>query len=470
MELKNVFLKIVIPVILCIVIAAGVGFVAFNSSYDDDFQLLTGDFTENNLFFNGEDKSYSISGNCSFSGGKIILKDNATLTFNDNKSGAFNYYGISYKTDGFLKGNVTYVQDGESKSEEFFLKPTETELFSLTDDYLNKKTGKNISSVSFTVLDKDSASLEIKGISAFKRRVEDNVIFSQNNALKIGVSLNRGGGLSHLEDLNSDVQVVSSEGKIKVDSNAAERYETDSVNDKVNLLNSFDTGRLVQQSYYGTWEGGYVGGEFMGEAWNYNPVQGGNKFNDPSKIVDFKISDEGIYVKCRPMDWSKEKEFITPSYMEAWYNLDGEKLNVSCAFTDFSGYEPTTTTQEMPAFYCIEPFNHFYYCDDGEIKCKDDLIFWPDAGYPKFPSSENWVAFTGEFKDSFGIGLYVPEGTEFLAGIYKPGETSNENPCEDEATSYVALVRNLEFKSFTPIEYNYTITTGTVEEIREKFN
>ncbi len=401
--------------------------------------------------------------------GALTLNKTAKIDFEENDLGFFNYFGLKYNTDAYLKGTVTYIEEYKEKSEDFFLKPEENEFYSFTDNYLQNKKATKLVSLEFSVLDKDSAEIKIGGISVFNRKIEDEVVYKENEHLKIGIDLHWGGALSYLEDLDSNVEVIQKDGKIKVDSNAGERYNERVLNKSVNLINCADSGRLVQQSFYGTFDGGYEGGDFIGQKWNYNPVQGGNKYNESSKIVDLRISENSLYVKCRPLDWSLPKEKITPSYMEATYTLDGDKVNVSCAFTDFSGYPETYTTQEMPAFYCVEPLDHFYYCDNGEIKVKDDLIFWPDAGYPNFNSTENWVAFAGEFDDSFAIGLHVPEGTSFLAGIYEHGKTQNKNPSVDVATSYVALVRWIAFKSYMPIEYNYTITTGTVDEIREKF-
>ncbi len=444
-------------------------FMPFN--IDKEFDIGQGVFCADEITLNGEKAEINLSGDFEIIDGKLILKDNVTLTFADGKCDFFNYYALKYASNSYLKGTIKYVQSSEEKSEDFFLKADETEFYSFTDDYLSKKKANDIISVTFISLDRDVAELELSGISTFNRKVEKENVYAENGRLKIGVNLSWGGALSYLEDLDSDVETVKKKGKVYVDSNASKRYKTVSRDNKVNLINAYDTGRLVQQSYYGTSPNEfYTGGEFMDTVWPYNPVQGGNKYNDASKIVDLRHTDEYIYIKCRPLDWAKEKEFMTPSYMEATYRLVDDRLDVKCTFTDFSNYSSTVKEQEMPAFYCIEPLDNFYYCDNGEIKCKDDLIFWPDAGHPHFPSSENWVAFTGKFDDSFGIGLYVPDGTSFIAGIYGHGETENVDCSKDAATSYVTLVRNIELKSFTPIEYEYSITTGTVDEIRTKFN
>jgi hypothetical protein len=278
--------------------------------------------------------------------------------------------------------------------------------------------------------------------------------------------------LSFFEDLDSNVEAVKVDGITKVDSNASERYGQRAVNKSVNLINANDTGRLVQQSYYGS-DGssgdGYTPGVFMDNRWNYNPVQGGNQYNESSKIVDLKVTENEIYVKCRPLDWSLPEENITPSYMEATYVLDGARLDASCRFVDFSGYTPTYTSQEIPAFYCIEPFNRFVYCPDEDIEIVPDLIFWPDAGYPKFNSAENWAGFIGEFDDSFGIGVYVEGENSFLAGVYNRETTDEKDPAHDDPTSYIAVIKFITFESFTPFSYNFSLTSGTAEEMRQTF-
>ena len=219
----------------------------------------------------------------------------------------------------------------------------------------------------------------------------------------------------------------------------------------------------------------YDFGIFMENDWRYNPVQGGNKFGDASKIVDLKITDNSVYIKCRPLDWAKEKEFITPSYMEATYSIENGAVHGKCRFVDFSGYPEAESSQEIPAFYCIEPFNNFvYYKGDNPWKNEPltnepDLIFWPDAGYPKFYNKENWAAFTGEFEDSFGIGIYVRGEEEFLSGVFNRETTDSEDPSTDDPTSYIAITKTRIFRSFEPFQYEYYLATGNTTEIRETF-
>ena len=405
-------------------------------------------------------------------------KNGSTITDLDltlNNCGWFNYYGIEYSADCYIKATVHYSAGVKAKSEDFFLEPSKgkTVFYSFVDDALAGKKGNKISSITFETLTQAKENIKIYGFSVFNREIPEQEVFIQNDTHKLGIDLLWGGALSYLEDLDSNVQAVSVDGQIKVDSNASERYNAESVNNNVNLINRNDTGRLVQQSYYGTLD--YDHGVYMENDWRYNPVQGGNQFNDASKIVDLRVTDTELYIKCRPLDWAKEKEHITPSYMEATYSLENNGVHAKCRFVDFSGYPEAESTQEIPAFYCIEPLNKFvYYKGDkpwtnGKLTNEPDLIFWPDAGYPNFYSKENWSAFTGEFEDSFGIGVYVDNEEAFLAGVFEREKTTNEDPSRDGPTSYIAIVKNRTFKSFDPYEYEYYLATGNTTEIRNTF-
>ena len=52
---------------------------------------------------------------------------------------------------------------------------------------------------------------------------------------------------------------------------------------KKNLLNNFDEGRFIQQSYYGDKDGS----KWNGKPWRYNPVQGGDWKGNKSRILNF---------------------------------------------------------------------------------------------------------------------------------------------------------------------------------------
>ena len=408
-----------------------------------------------------------------------VTEENGVVTYTfDMKTDIFNFFGISYSSDAYMKGVITYEGKSEG-SEEFFLEPGENaEFYSLIDGYLENTKMNKLISVSFAPLNKDEADFTLKAVGLFNRKVLSKEIYIENDEHKLGVNLDWGGALSYLEDKNSSVEAVIVDGVTKVDSDASSRYGVRARSKKVNLINANDTGRLIQQSYYGTGDfEGYTGGIFMDNKWNYNPVQGGNQFNDSAKTVDVRISDNSIYIKCRPLDWAKEKEYITPSYMEATYSLSDGLVKAECRFVDFSGYPEVNTTQECPAFYCVEPLNRFVYYSgnapwtgDKTLSYENDLIFWPDAGYPNFNATENWAAFIGDFDDSFGIGLYVKNEVSFLAGVFSRGNCTSADPATEGPTSYIAAVEAYTFRSFNPTSYEFYLSTGTAAEIRDNFS
>lgn len=462
--------------ILSLLLSFVIGFITYPFSFsstelDTDFTVSKRIYSVENIYADGKNTTPDADG-------MFIISDSLKIIIDDYECGWFNYYGISYSSDSYLKGKISYRAGVKEKSEEFFVEPgTDMKFYSFIDNYLKKTKADAVISVELFPLDKEISKVKINGVSVFNRNIPDREVYVSNQNYKIGVDLLWGGALSYVEDLNSNVQAVKHNGRIKVDSDASKRYNTASVNDNVNLINRYDPGRLVQQSYYGTFNcDEYESGIFMDNVWNYNPVQGGNQFGDSSKIVDLRIDDSSIYIKCRPLDWAKEKEHITPSYMEATYKIEGNLVSVSCRFIDFSGYPDYYTSQEIPAFYCIEPFNRYvYYSGDkpwtnDTLSVEPELIFWPDAGYPNFDSTENWSAFIGEYDDSFGIGIYVPDETRFLAGVFDREKTTNHDPSKDFTTSYIALIKYMNFASYSPIEYEYYISTGNIEEIRSSFS
>ncbi len=482
-KIKAFFKKKVVKRILCGLLGVVILTLAVFSPYlisfintDDNYKIEEGEFSKSTMMVNGEQLSEGIDISSALETNLgLRFSDEIKINLSEASTGWFNFYGIVYTSDAYLKATLSYKAGVKEKSEDFFLEPSDTNksFYSFVDDMLDGKRGNKLISLTFTPLNTEYATLNIIGFATFNREIPEKEIFIEADNLKLGIDLLWGGSLSYLEDTNSNVQAVKVNDSIKVDSNASERYNTESVNDNVNLINRNDTGRLVQQSYYGTLE--YDHGVYMENDWRYNPVQGGNQFNDHSKIVDLKITDNSIYIKCRPLDWAKEKKYITPSYLEATYTIENGKVHTTCRFVDFSGLPEAECTQEIPAFYCVEPLNNFVYYagdkpwTDDELTYVKDLIFWPDAGYPNYYSKENWAAFTGEFDDSFGIGIYVPNEEAFLTGVYERGNTTNEDPSCDGPTSYIAVTKTRTFRSFEPYSYEYYLATGTKEEIRDSF-
>ena len=368
----------------------------------------------------------------------------------------FNRLTIKYSSDSPLKVYVKYVQSGKEKSDYFYLEAGSKVVFrGLISSYLSGAAAKNISTITLNVLGGDEAGFTLFDVKTERIDVYDSKLYYlENDRFKIGIQLSWGGGLNYIEDKNCTVSGLG------------------------NLVNRHDTGRLIQQSYYGT-SGNkeYTPGEFNGSKWVYNPVQGGDKYGNSSRLIDVEVKLNSVYIKSQPQDWSLNGQ-ITPSYMENTYTLTEEFIRVDNRFVDFSGWQHGYSHQELPAFYTVSYLDRFVWYSGadgwtgGELSERKHLNFWGDSRYAdecRFfvneKNTETWCAWVST-ADDFGLGLYVPNIDMLYAGRYNYNGT--KSPLEDP-TNYVAPLVTLRMTSFVPIEYSYLITAGSTEEIRSVF-
>ena len=364
----------------------------------------------------------------------------------------FNRYTLTYTATVPLRCEITYREEGAERTEEFFLEAGEGMTFSsFTDGYLRHRVASEVLSLSARTITHEEGELTLGDILLDEVPVlAEKTCYIENERYRVGVELCWGGGLSYLADKACPVEGLE------------------------NILNNFDTGRLIQQSYYGTSEPPYECGSFMGNRWCYNPVQGGDRGNHKSKLIEARITEHEVYVKCRPRDWGHDGG-KTYAYMENWYRLDGDYLVVDNRFVDFSGWVHPMAGQEVPAFYTVSYLNNYYWYDgdepwtDGELSVKSDLPFWPDdwpycTFRPKAGNTETWSAFVDD--DGYGLGLYTPNITRTIAGrhMYDGSKEPAAASC-----GYIAPLRLLRLQCFKPVTYSYLITAGSLSDIRARF-
>lgn len=363
---------------------------------------------------------------------------------------SYNRFRIEYRSTAPAVGSFYFTCGGETVREQFYLPADENGVFeSFTEGFLEGKLAFGLFDLRTEV--RGEGECVIDDIKVCVRETpQGGTYFIENEFLKVGVELVWGGGLSYYED---------------------KRCKVDGL---VNMLNHADTGRLVQQSYYGTGDPPFVKGEFMGNPWCYNPVQGGDRGNCKSKLVDYRVTGDTVWVKCRPRDWGKVGVY-TYSYMENTYSLCGDILRVDNFFVDWSGYDHPVSGQEVPAFYTVSYLDNFYFYNgdkpwrDEPLEVRRDLIFWPeDWPRHRFPlnkkNTETWAAWC-DIND-YGIGLYVPGAQLFIGGRYSHDGT--KDPAAGP-TNYVAPLYSLRIIPYKPITYSYLITSGDLADIREKF-
>ncbi len=387
--------------------------------------------------------------------GKNVISAETAIATGDS----FNRIILEYELSA--PAEIAFVF-GDGSSDSFFLEASDTvrRVRFLTEGFLEYETKKDISQIELrTLKHRDPASavtIRIDGIgfeSVEHPASGGHTVFLENSRFKAGALLAWGGGLSYFEDKKCPFLEYG------------------------NLLNNADTGRLVQQSYYGKGDEDYKNGFYNHSVWCYNPVQGGNLVNQRSRLLDFDVSGKEIYVKCRPRDWARP-DIYSLSHMENRYVLNEDGISVWNRFIDFSGYPLGKAHQELPAFYTVSALgNYVYYSGSapwtgGELTYQRDLPFWGDQIYHpechtavSASDSEFWGAWADD--SDYGIGLFVPDTQLFKKGRFM--YNGSPDPA-DAATNYIAPLCSLALRSGEALEYNYYISAGFVNDIRAVFS
>ncbi len=254
--------------------------------------------------------------------------------------------------------------------------------------------------------------------------------FLSNGRVKIGVDLSSGGSIFWFSEV------------------AADR----------NLLNHYDRGRFIQQSYYGKPDGS----KWVDQPWRWNPVQGGDYKGKPARVLEAREENGGLYVKSVPVNWAGGQE-IGECRMEEWISLDGEVATIRFRFTYSGKEEHPPAHQELPAvFMDIALEDMVYY--DGDEPWTGAPLSKSRPGWPNEPrrATEEWAAYMGP--DARGLGVFFP-GTRDLTCYRHPGESGPKGA----GCSYFAPVRTMAVRPGFVHDYTIHLTIGTAEEMRDRF-
>ena len=167
----------------CIILAFFTGLFTYPVSFlpgnaDTDFDIAEGDF----FTLNGETAEITVDGNYDENSVLNLTKEKLTIRFEDTSADWFNYYGLSYSSDAYIKGEITYNAGIKQKTEEFFLEPSDNRTFySFIDNCLSGTKANMLHSVSFQALNTDNATVKITGMATFNREVPAEEIFIKND-------------------------------------------------------------------------------------------------------------------------------------------------------------------------------------------------------------------------------------------------------------------------------------------------
>lgn len=423
---------------------------------------------ENNLEITEEDGVASVNtdtglkctadGYSSFDETGFVFTSGLHIYLGDAFKDEFNRFTMKYASTAPLKIYVTYSENGKECKEYFYLEAGEESFSAISKSFFSDIKAKDLVSISIDTCEEEQARFVLFDLTTEKVKVPDYTLFISGKRYTLGIDLQWGGTINYVSDNNCKIDRVR------------------------NLVNKHDTGRLIQQSYYGVSfvEGEYTPGSFgSNNNWPYNPVQGGGQGNYSSRLIDVVVEEDYVYIKAQPMDWGKINE-ITPSYMENTYTVADDYIRVDNRFVDFSGWEHPARGQELPALYTISYLDTFVWYGgaepwtDGELSIVGDLPFWGDNnGKCSFTYNENnsetWSAFVNS-DGSFGIGLYVPNIDSIKAGRHGYDTANGGSKSADaDPCSYIAPINNIKMVSYEALEYSYLLAAGSVEEIRSTF-
>lgn len=223
-----------------------------------------------------------------------------------------------------------------------------------------------------------------------------------------------------------------------------------------NLLNHFDRGRLVQQSYYGDSDGSL----WDKRPWRYNPVQGGDYRGKSPRLLELRSDSTSMYSKSVPLHWATGRE-LPECLMEQWVTLEGSIVHARFQMT----YSGTTTHsahhQEIPAIFVDASLATLVtYTGTTPWTSAELTRRTPGSKNEYIKITENWVAYV-DAKD-FGVGAYVPITTEATCYRFLGGSGSD--------CSYVAPITTFALKPGLKFTYDAYFAIGSLEQLREQFS
>ncbi|MBQ9781367.1 MAG: hypothetical protein IJW00_10565 [Clostridia bacterium] len=423
-------------------------------TFPDDFVVTETNGTSDILTPTG--LKYSVTNYKNRAKAAFSFENTLSITFPEGSfAEAFNRFSMTYKSTEPVKVTIAYKVTKYDVTDYYFLEAGEGVFSGLSSSFMNEADCFSIASMTVEPLNGKTAMFTLGGLTTEKIDVPSTSLYIENERFKLGIDMGWGGTINCVEDKLCTIPQLT------------------------NLVNKHDTGRLIQQSFYGTAgvPGEYEPGISFDSKWVYNPVQGGDQYNNSSRLIDFKLTETSVYIKSQPQDWSLDNQ-LTPSYMENTYTLKEDRIQVDNRFVDFSGWEHPYSGQELPALYTVSYLDTFVWYD-GEnpwtgdtLSSRDNLNFWGDAKYVadctfaiKESNTETWCAWINT-SQNYGLGVYVPNVDQFKAGRY---EYDGSKSAKEDSTNYVAPVNLIKLVSFKPLEYSYILTTGSLEDIRATF-
>jgi len=224
-----------------------------------------------------------------------------------------------------------------------------------------------------------------------------------------------------------------------------------------NLLDHYDHGRLVQQSYYGKEDGS----RWADKPWRWNPVQGGDYKGRASEVLELTGDKTSLHARIRPRNWAGG-QLLADCEMEQRIRLEGDLALVKFRFR-YSGAEShPVCDQEVPAVFLnpsLDTLVHY----DGDKPWSGAALQRSRPGWPnesrRIP--EGWAAYVNAANEGFGV--YAPVASQLTC--YRFGDS----PKAPSACSYFAPLVRFAITPGLDFSYEIALAAGTPEQMRAAF-
>jgi len=215
-------------------------------------------------------------------------------------------------------------------------------------------------------------------------------------------------------------------------------------------------------------------GKKANPAWTligWNPIQSGDVAENSSKILDSKVTNDSIYIKCIPMHWPLDN-VPGECYFESFVKLNENTVQVHGRIVN---QRPDKTQypareQELPAVYTNAPYHRLITYRGKKPFTSDTLSTIHNHNFPETKSinwaswqaTESWAALVNS--NDYGLGVWNPDIQNFKGGYF--GDASFKGGSKDMGTGYISPVSAEVLDHNITFDYNYTLIVGKLDEIR----
>ena len=276
------------------------------------------------------------------------------------------------------------------------------------------------------------------GLPPQEQLAPEKRLFLTNDKVRVAIDLNMGGAINYLAEAGSSE----------------------------NMINNADLGRQLQTAIYSGPIPYSVNGKQPVAQWKYlgwNPVQTGDYYNHPARILSYQQTQNQLYVKTVPLIWPLFDE-PADCVMEHWLELQGNVVHVRCRVminrSDTTQYE--ARTQETPCVYLNGPYYRMITYTGSQPFTNAPVTEFSDWEMRTRYATENWVALLND--KGRGVGLYRPNEFRYRTagfGTPKIGGEFDQSSGYMNSDSFLVVDHNGQY------EFDYYLVVGSLTDIRQ---